>query len=583
MKFFVRLPHGCKRTKVSDNDLTNERSYIMKKYSRLLAILISLLLIVGLFAGCKSEEKKPEESKGPSVTQTPSGTPSGQEEEEDTLPYPMLSETPIELSIWQTFTADYIASMNESEFTKELARRTNVLLKFQEASSADATTAYNLMLNSGDYTDIVRPASDAAAYTGGPDKAVEDGVFLRLNELVEKYAPNYSARRSKPHIAKQTVTDAGNMWSIYSLTDPAEYPWMGFALRGDILEKRGIPLPVTLADWEVALQAFVDEGVKYPLLFDVTGVSYNSEFLSAFQIGKEFYQVNGQVRYGYIEPAFKDYLAMMNDWYKKGYLDREFVSHGVTFAIFSSNARDAYQFLLNGEAGAGLLPWGYTDNALAVNGSTTIEGFKLSAVSAPVMNVGDTIHFRFTAYEAKSPNAITSACEYPELAVRLLDYLYTDEGSLLVNYGIEGVSYTMVDGQPRYTDLILNNPDGFTGRSVAMKYAWDDGIGMVDFTRHWQNYQGKPNEGALEAYNIWNKDQNDYVLPQITRTAEEGERYSSIYSDIQTYANETIPQFIMGTKPLSEFDDFVAQIKSMGIEDVIAIQQAALDRYNARG
>jgi putative aldouronate transport system substrate-binding protein len=556
----------------------------MKKLSRLLVIVFALLLIVSLFAGCKGDAEEPSEPSSPADSQKPSSPPTEEGgEEEDVLPYPMISEELIELTIWQTFTADYIASMNDSEFTKELARRTNVLLKFQEASSADATTAYNLMLNSGDYTDIVRPGSDAAAYTGGPDKAIEDGVFLRLNELIEKYAPNYSARRSKPHIAKQTVTDAGNMWSIYSLTDPAEYPWMGFALRGDILENRGIKLPVTLADWEVALQAFLDEGVKYPLLFDITGVSYNSEFLSAFQIGKEFYQKDGKVHYGYIEPEFKDYLTLMNQWYDKGYIDREFVSHGVTFAIFSSNAPDAYQFILKGEAGAALLPWGYTDNALAVDQSTTIEGFKLSPVSAPVMNEGDTIHFRFTAYEAKSPNAITSTCENPEIAIRLLDYLYTDEGSILVNYGIEDVSYTMVDGKPRYTDLILKNPDGFTGRSVAMKYAWDDGIGMVDFTRHWQSYEGLPNEGALEAYNVWNKDSNDYVLPQITRTSEEGERYSAGYSDIQTFANETIPQFIMGTKPLSEFDAFVDQIKSMGIDEIIEIQQNALDRYNARG
>ena len=106
---------------------------------------------------------------------------------------------------------------------------------------------------------------------------------------------------------------------------------------------------------------------------------------------------------------------------------------------------------------------------------------------------------------------------------------------------------------------------------------------MVDFTRHWQSYQGLPNEGALEAYNVWNRDSNDYVIPQITRTAEEGERYSSVYSDIQTFANESIPQFIMGTKPLSEFDAFVAQIRSMGIDEVIQIQQTALDRYNNRG
>ena len=38
----------------------------------------------------------------------------------------------------------------------------------------------------------------------------------------------------------------------------------------------------------------------------------------------------------------------------------------------------------------------------------------------------------------------------------------------------------------------------------------------------------------------------------------------------------------MGTRPLSEFEDFTAQIKKMGIADIIKIKQTALGRYNKR-
>jgi putative aldouronate transport system substrate-binding protein len=140
----------------------------------------------------------------------------------------------------------------------------------------------------------------------------------------------------------------------------------------------------------------------------------------------------------------------------------------------------------------------------------------------------------------------------------------------------------MVDGKPHYTETVLKNADGFQARSVAMKYAWDDGIGMNDFKRLWQTFEGSAQEGALNAYNVWNQDSNANMLPPITRTAEEGQEYSAIYNDIQTYAHEAIPMFIIGTKPLSEFDAFVAQIKSMNIDRCIEIQQAALDRYMAR-
>lgn len=151
-----------------------------------------------------------------------------------------------------------------------------------------------------------------------------------------------------------------------------------------------------------------------------------------------------------------------------------------------------------------------------------------------------------------------------------------------MNYGKEGVSYTMQDGRPVYTDIILKNPDGFSFDSVLYNYTWFDGVGMGDFKRLWQGFEGTPAEEALDAYNVWNKDSNDYMLPVLTMTAEEGQEYSSTYSDIQTYAYETIPQFIIGSKPISEFDDFVNRIKSMNIDRCIEIQQNALDRYNAR-
>ena len=75
-----------------------------------------------------------------------------------------------------------------------------------------------------------------------------------------------------------------------------------------------------------------------------------------------------------------------------------------------------------------------------------------------------------------------------------------------------------------------------------------------------------------------------WVIPTgITLTAEETEEYSSRYSDIQTYVAESIPKFIMGELNLdSDWDSFVASVKTMGIERCCEIYQGAVARYNAR-
>lgn len=65
-------------------------------------------------------------------------------------------------------------------------------------------------------------------------------------------------------------------------------------------------------------------------------------------------------------------------------------------------------------------------------------------------------------------------------------------------------------------------------------------------------------------------------------TLDENRKMFSTMSDIETYRDEMIDKFIMGAEPISNFDSFVAQLKSMGIEDIIKIKQDAYDRFQAK-
>jgi hypothetical protein len=66
-------------------------------------------------------------------------------------------------------------------------------------------------------------------------------------------------------------------------------------------------------------------------------------------------------------------------------------------------------------------------------------------------------------------------------------------------------------------------------------------------------------------------------------TGDEGTAYSTAMGDINTFITESAVKYIIGTASFDTYDnDFVGQIKSMGIDSAIAAQQAALDRYIAR-
>lgn len=153
---------------------------------------------------------------------------------------------------------------------------------------------------------------------------------------------------------------------------------------------------------------------------------------------------------------------------------------------------------------------------------------------------------------------------------------------MLLNFGIEGISYEMADGYPKYTEYITNNPDGLAMSSIMPQYMTSTyGGPMLQDRRYMEQYSKYDQQ--KNALDVWAKTtEKDYLFPAVTRTADEDRTYSSIMNDINTYREEMILKFILGQEPISNFDKYVEVIKSMGIDEAIKINQEALKRYNAR-
>ena len=205
-----------------------------------------------------------------------------------------------------------------------------------------------------------------------------------------------------------------------------------------------------------------------------------------------------------------------------------------------------------------------------------------SAISQPVLKVGDVNHFseRSDRVQAGSDWTITTACENPEIAAMMLDYLYSEEGIMLTNYGIEGVSYELVNGEPVYTELLTNNPDMSFNQALAI-YALFNTAGIYNVNTRMDVTYSEEQIASREIWAAHNDTANNYPNAA-SMTIEESEKFYGTYNDIDTYIDENLLSFIIGTTPLSEFDSFKETLISMGIEDCIAIKQDALDRYNAR-
>ena len=153
----------------------------------------------------------------------------------------------------------------------------------------------------------------------------------------------------------------------------------------------------------------------------------------------------------------------------------------------------------------------------------------------------------------------------------------------MFNFGEEGVSYTMEDGKPVYTDEILNNPEGWPISQAIAKYAMACYNGpFVQSGDYQMQYFQDPE--AINAMYTWNDcNSKETTRPTVSPTEDESYEYATIINEMNTYVEEMTTKFIMGTEDIeSGFDAYLKTLDQFGLERATEIMNDALARYNAR-
>ena len=180
--------------------------------------------------------------------------------------------------------------------------------------------------------------------------------------------------------------------------------------------------------------------------------------------------------------------------------------------------------------------------------------------------------------------SITTSCPEDRIddALALIDYAYSDEGRKLHNFGKEGVDYTLEDGVPTYTDYIMHNPDGKTMAEMLALDTRATGGPFAQDVRYTEQFLALPEQSA--AVENWREtDDEKYSVPTVlSYTAEESDEYTRIMTNIDTLKSEKFVKYIQGSESFDTWDSYVSELEKIGINDAIAIVQAAYDRYKNR-
>ena len=584
---------------------------------KILCLMLALCLVLGLMAGCGSQtsstpetaaaeeassaaaeeasapaaevsaeapEEVPEEAPAEASAEEPAASAEEPEETpDDGRPFPApanpLSYPVADHDVTFSYCYEHMPVLNSVGFddysqnpTWQYAQEaTGVDLEWVPLAPGSSGDTMSLWIASGEMPDI----TGVFQYSDGQDAAVEQDLIVTLDGQEEHYPDFLAMLESNEEFHQQSLSESGLLHCFTLMTDIPRRKDAGMMIRQDWLDELGMDIPETIDELTAVLHAFKDNyGAGIGLYSGMATDTYslcNAYGIAAFNMFEKFwYQVDGDVRMGMIQPEYKEYLTLLHGWYEDGLIDEELMMQ--------------MGMAMNGEVdqinGSKIGVWyGWVDSIPAW--TNTIGGnAKISAMPDPVLKKGDVLKLGGNTGSVKGDESfyITTSCAEPEKAMEFMNWFYTEDGILAANYGVEGVTFEYnAEGQPEFTDLIIHNELGLPAVNATQAYA----IYSIGTYQYVERYDIMYSEEELNAFNVIEEHKTaeyDYS-DKIPMTGDETATYYSIMSDIDTYLATAVLSFVTGDRSLDEFDDYVAEIKAMNVDEAIAIKQAAYDRY----
>ena len=513
-----------------------------------------------------------------------------------------------------------------------------VSLKFTVPISGSERDNFNTLMMTEDYKMIF----DMSFCTSSPMELLEDGVIWDLTPYMEEYMPHYmqiikSDESLAPYVYN-SVNGEKKILSLYSITNETLGNFMGLNYRRDWVAKYGtnpktgakftygytdpsdyntyyddvvFPSggndPIYVSDWEwmfgIFEKAIADLGITdgYCISLYYKGFSEaGGNFDAAFGGGTPmwFRNKSGNAEFGGTSEALKTYLQMMNSWYQKGWLDKNFAEHTADqiYAIESAKMN-------SGKVGAFVGRRGNSGGQMD-NGDKLTEGIMVYGAPPAINDVygSDAVKnnepYSLYQYSHLRGNlCISKKASEEELKtiMSMLDYLYTEEGGCILAFGLTKeqndilqdptyAKYNLTEGA--YNKEVL--ADGRIAYHRDVKLVDDNDLASAMAAKRLTIGYYSPgfvpalNESYTKCalYNMaqWDKYYNTGYIDKALQnqfTSDEAATYSKVYANVDTYMAQNIPKFITGALNVNgaDWDNYCKMLTKYSPDKVTKIYQ----------
>lgn len=480
----------------------------------------------------------------------------------------------------------------QDELGKYMTDRSGITIK-TEFAVGNPSEKINLIAASGDYPDLISPKGDGGIL-------VQAGAMVDLTDLIDKYAPNIKKIMGDQLARLRYSSDDRSIYFIPIIDGMGQIDFdtdAAFKVQLRALAAGKYPAIKTLADYEKVIADYVKKNpttdgkptIGLSLLADdwrycisvtnpafwATGSSDDGEWY----IDPKTYEAKPH----YTRPEEREYFRWLNGMYQKGLIDVEsFTQKYDQYIAKIASGRVVGLIDANWEIGDAV-------NALKKDGKFDMTYGRFG----PVLKAGMVSAYNTpTGFRGSYGIGITKSCKDPVRVIKFLDWLASEEGQILINWGIKDKHYKVVGGKRVIPDAVKKMKDddnntfkrttGIGNYFLSLRY----GDGVKDSTGNYftttfperivDSYSA-PEKAALKAYgkSLW----GDLLPPasafkakpwaaawsiQIPST-DEFAPLNNTFNILQAVAKKYLPKAIMGTSADFDktYDAFLAELKTV--------------------
>lgn len=542
----------------------------MKK--RIIGVFMALILVFNLMACGSTETKEQENMKFSEAGEFP------------------IVEEPVELTVWAILSPGEIEDYETNYQSEWYEEYTGVKINWINVPKQGWANSFQTSIMSGEYPDIYLYSFS----TQEIEICAEYDAIIPLNDLIESYCPNVKKiLEENPELKENITNEDGKIYSLftetYNIYEVTQKLWVNADWLEQYSQATGNEMPETTEEFKNMLEYFHTHDMnqngeqdEIPFLgkngldgcYNLFG-SYIPSNSSNEGYGC-YYNENGELDFAYDKDEFRDALRYVNDLYEAGYISDQ------TFTITNSD-RYSYTSGKPEDIVVGVTTAVCVDEIVQLGGEGMID-YTDYVVIPPLEGPEGVRTIMSPAGKdvVELKNAITTSCEYPEIAAKWLDYWYSEEGRLWgVNGGIEGKDWWYENGESLNEDgkVLMHSEEAQT----ATNFCWTgQGVNYALTEEDVQHMDMKnlATNNQLATY-LANLQYRPYVTDFRWPTniwagsdSQEAIEYSELVKLINSEVEKAYAEFIIGKRDIdddAQWEAYIGALDDIGLERYIDI------------